>query len=476
MQNVHQDEQLVNESFDIELLPEEKLFLLYLLRKNKKINELHDEFAKAGFIDKDELITREYLIIRDCLKLKRKRDAVNGERINIDNFAIQEGMDIFELSKLLLMNNIMIQNGFVDKRMMYIALGREKEIVMPANKKTLERISFLLGNYLNKKFWNGLTSSYNLIYGDTDFPTYQGYLEVLNKPKLVFKEKSKISCGGKLVKRVYEEWKDHKSIKKLINRFRLSEDTIKQLLTRFGVIDQEFIENELQDLESIVSKDMLGLKVYNGKSKQRIREIEVKEAQAYLKKKRVSYLGLEGNNFISYILFRVHLNLAQKRSLIPERDQKRANIMEAIVDNYDLIKGGKIFKGLNIYHGELLDALKEDEYNDLRFNLLNLDYEGGWSLDKEETIKLLFEKDKLENKSMLFMILNDTALERMRVIKTRGKNREGYSTTNQYKLVCELLTKYTKKYNFNLDKLFLERYSDTVHSMIAFGFKINKLL
>src|SRR3989344_5982410 len=89
-------------------------------------------------------------------------------------------------------------------------------------------------------------------------------------------------------------------------------------------------------------------------------------------------------------------------------------------------------------------------------------------------LKNSFEKNMLENNSLIFMTLNDTALERIRVIKSRGNCIKGYSTTNQYKLAFELLSEYAKKFNFDLEKLFLERYSDSVHSMIAFGFRLKR--
>jgi len=248
----------------------------------------------------------------------------------------------------------------------------------------------------------------------------------------------------------------------------------KEYLKRNGVLSKEFVEQELSTLEAIATKSILGLKVYSGKEKQRIREKEINSLLEYLESKKIKYLGLEGNNFISYMSFVAFNNLLQEESLIPERDEKRANIMQSIISNNDLIKGGEIFNGLNVYKGELLDALRDKRYKNIKFNLLNLDYEGGWSFDKEEAIKHLFEKNMLENNSLIFMTLNDTALERIRVIKSRGNGIKGYITTNQYKLASELLSEYAKKFNFDLEKLFLERYSDSVHSMIAFGFRLKR--
>ena len=458
---------------ELEFSPEEKLFLLYLLDRNRNLDKIIKDFKDVIENYKKERLMEELNQVKASL-ISGKRKIRNGKKIDLKEFALSQGRDIFELSKLLVKSNIPIENGLVDSYTLDVLLGNEKERILPANKGNLEVIFELTKDKLNLQLWTKLVSNYNLVYGDADWPNYEGMLQTLNKPKMKFDKKPKIIYKGVLAKRIYEEYQNHINIEKLAKKFSLSEETIKEFLKKFGVLSREFIGEELSNLESIAGKSIIGLKVYTGKLKQKIRESELEISSDYFNDKKIKYLGLEGNNFISYILFATSLNLIPEKSLIPERDEKKANIMSSIVENNELINNGEIFKGLNIYKGELIESLEDKKFIDMRFNLLNLDYEGGWSSDKEETIKLLFDKDKLENHSFIFMTLNDTAMERIRVIKSRGKGLKGYNTTNQYKIVHNLIMNYAQIYGFDVKELFRDRYSDRVHSMMAFGFKLKK--
>jgi hypothetical protein len=450
-----------------ELLPEEKFLVSYAIAADKSLEETVGILSKVGLHENIKDVSDE---------LERARKGIDVETIDLHAYCLQNGLDIVKTISRLNLNNIIISKGQVDKKSLEVMLGKRKEVVMPLEKSSIHAIKDALGEYFNKRLWDKTVAQYKRAYRDLDIPSFDDAVKISQSilQKVIVKPAQK---SGVLARRVYSRYRklaDRHDLRTLSEKLHLSQDTICQMLERFGILSEDFIEEELGNLEKIASNPVLGMKVYSGENKKRIRAQWVSMAQEYLKRRQVSYLGLEGNNFISYILFSKHLNIMPSKSLIPERNDQRSNVMESIVKYHDRISGGEIFEGLRIYAGEVVDALSDADGKVGPFNLVNLDYEGGWSSDKEDTVKMLFDKPLLADRALVLFTLSDGSLERTRISVSRGKNMSGYNTTDQYKIAFNLIHKYGAKNGFTAERFYIGKYIDTRIPMVSFGFKIRK--
>jgi hypothetical protein len=162
------------------------------------------------------------------------------------------------------------------------------------------------------------------------------------------------------------------NFKRIAKELGASIPTVSKALLTAGIMSPAYINKHYPTLDALMTRKVDGIPLY-GKEKQREEMIRV-GSEALGSPVEVSYLGLEGPNFTSYILVSQKLNINPKTSLIPEHDRKAYNLMRSIANAHESIEGGKIFRGLNLYRGALEHAIEQPEFKKFRYNWANLDY------------------------------------------------------------------------------------------------------
>jgi hypothetical protein len=195
------------------------------------------------------------------------------------------------------------------------------------------------------------------------------------------------------------------NFKQIAKELGASIPTVSKALQTVGILSPLYISKHYPTLEDLMSRRVGSVQLY-GKEKQREEMIRA-GAEALGSLKDVSYLGLEGPNFTSYILVSQKLGVNPKTSVIPEHERNVYNLMRSIVNANESIDGGKIFRGLNLYRGTLEYAIQQPEFRKFKFNWANLDYEGGMCPDKARTITALFEGRKFADNAVLFVTVNN---------------------------------------------------------------------
>lgn len=217
------------------------------------------------------------------------------------------------------------------------------------------------------------------------------------------------------------------NFKQIAKELKASIPTVSKALQAVGILSPLHISRNYPTLDALMTRKIGGIPIY-GKEKQRQEMIRV-GAEALGSQKEVSYLGLEGPNFTSYILAAQKLNINPKTSLVPEHDRKAYNLMRSIANAHESIEGGKIFRGLNLYRGALEHAIQQPEFSRFRYNWANLDYEGGMCPEKARTIAALFEGRKFADNAVLFMTLNNEKRMRQKCAEDFGQEDQAVAAT-----------------------------------------------
>jgi hypothetical protein len=256
----------------------------------------------------------------------------------------------------------------------------------------------------------------------------------------------------------------------------VSKATADQWITENGFLDGAFFTENIDSLEKLASTKLCE-KFYAGEEKAAIRELICDSISTELELvENLSYLGMPSANFLCYQALQKNLGHNNKRAIHPTRslavevDRTIANIMESIIRHHEIIKGGEIFKDLRVYNGSIEEALARSEFENKKFQLVFLDFEGGWSPKKEEAIANLFKHNHLDSPSLVYITLNNSPLEEKRVMDGRGRVT-GYGTYDQNDLVSKCIFKNAE--DFEVKQIIdptTSQYQDTV-SMVSVGYK-----
>jgi len=95
---------------------------------------------------------------------------------------------------------------------------------------------------------------------------------------------------------------------------------------------------------------------------------------------------------------------------------------------------------------------------------------------KQETIRNLFKYNHLKDQTLLCLTLNDSARERGRAAKGRGRHN-GYGTEDQDRLAREFVQECAQQKGYEVRQVLdaeTTRYVDTADEMITVGFKLTK--
>jgi hypothetical protein len=243
-------------------------------------------------------------------------------------------------------------------------------------------------------------------------------LETEQKPKL-----SRVAIREKGMRMFFGK---NMGIGQIAQSLGVPEDSVQKALLEFGIMTSRYISNHYPTLNDLMATQVGKIPLY---TKEKQREEMIAEGSKHIKGP-VSYLGLEGPNFTSYILTAQAAGVKPKESLVPERNQHTYNLMRSIVKAHNSIDGGKIFRGLNLYRGAIEHALRQPEYKKQKYDWVNLDFEGGWAPEKGRTIASLFEEGKINSPAVLFVTLNNEERMRHNCEVNTGNADQGVAVTN----------------------------------------------
>ena len=293
-------------------------------------------------------------------------------------------------------------------------------------------------------------------------------------------EKFQRAVNVKLVKKLSKESENIRkqfltggSLTTIAERTGIAKSKIEKKLEDAGAFTKEGIQKYFPSLEEITKRQIRNIKFYNGKEKEFVREVMLDSLGSLENQDSIKYCGLPGVNFIDYVLFASKFNVAPEQSLAAELDFLSGNIMLSIIRNWDSIKGGEIFRRLKIYLGGIEDALKENRYKKMKFNLINFDWVGGWAKDKYSALKNLFEHGHLDDEAVIFLSLNDSRLERQRAVKGRGYVLNHENGEMHIQIARDCLEHLAKKSKREVNELFTYPYKDTVE-MISAGYLVKR--
>ncbi len=258
----------------------------------------------------------------------------------------------------------------------------------------------------------------------------------------------------------------------IANRIKKASRDIEEHLKNVGLFTPEYIAENFSSVDSIIGNQIMNIKYYGGEDKKAVREMMISEFRK-LGAKEISYCGLSGVNFIDYVLFAKNFNVIPERSLVAECDKLSGHVMLSVIRNWNCVQGGEIFRRLKIYLGKIEDALKEKKYKEIKFNVVNFDWVGGWAKDKYSTLRSLFQNKHVADESIIFMSLNDSPLETGRAASGRGYEINLDSSATHITIAKKSLEDLAVKNEFKIEQLFEVPYRDTV-DMLAGAYLLKR--
>lgn len=295
-----------------------------------------------------------------------------------------------------------------------------------------------------------------------EFGTWAKFQRVIKtKPSLRKKEEKKLKSIEDL------------SIQGLIpaniaRRISWTKKEVEEHLQNIGLFTQEYVQKNFSSLEEVIGKQIMNIKFYEGEEKNIIREFMIQETAKNLQNnQQLCYCGLPGPNFIDYALFAKTFGILPEQSLVAEYDKVSGYVMHSLIKNWNQIQGGEILRRLKLYLGSIEDALKEKRYKEMRFNLINFDWIGGWAKDKYTALGNLFQHEHLADEALLFITLNNSIFEQGRAASGRGYELN-YALGDKYIDIAKKCLEYLGERNKReVTEIFRMPYQDTVEMMTA---------
>ncbi|MBI4144211.1 hypothetical protein HY486_03105 [Candidatus Woesearchaeota archaeon] len=271
----------------------------------------------------------------------------------------------------------------------------------------------------------------------------------------------------------------------IANKYGVTKVTVRRHRTMAGIWQIRYVAKHYKTLDDIADKEMPGVISY---PKDDIRAKIILQAIDNLPKEEINYLGLEGAHFGSYLAIADIYCVNPKQSLVAENNLREFRIMRSIVRAAKKImpgkehtKGGEVFRGLNLYNGYLCDAVAHfaKRKQKSKWNLINLDYNGGITNEKIRTVELLFSKKLIAKEAVMFVTLNNCPRVQERVANGNGtKDRrftEGYGTTDQVGLMNAYVKRYAEQNGYDAQPIGeADEYRSRKAEMLFMGYKLRR--
>lgn len=252
----------------------------------------------------------------------------------------------------------------------------------------------------------------------------------------------------------------------LAKKLKLSLSAVCSDLKETGVLTERCIRKNYDTLDKLRERQILDFERFE---KDSVREKMLLGIISSLSKpENLDYLGLEGPNFGSLTYMAKLCKINSERSLVAEKNHRAYNAMRSIIHHSDAIEGGRLFKRLNLYSGDIADAVIDSKYASMKFNVVNMDYNGYFNDKKKETIRQLFEKNKFTDEAILLMSLNEQA-RALEMVKS------DFESNDQYALATGALNKEAAEHGYGVIPLIKERYTCKKSPMLAMSFKLKRM-
>ena len=309
-----------------------------------------------------------------------------------------------------------------------------------------------------------IPNSEDILYQFGNWSKFQ--MAVKTKPSIRKKEE-------KLMKKIEELFIEGCAIGTIAKRIEWGRNMTQEYLETVGLFTPEYVKEHFPNLEDITRKQIMNIKFYGGEDKKVVREIMLEHVKKLENSQKLRYCGLPGVNFIDYALFAKQYGIIPEESLAAESDKISGHVMSSLIRNWHCIKDGEIFRRLKLYLGTIEDALKEPKYKEMRFNVVNFDWIGGWAKDKQAALRSLFTQNHLADEALIFISLNDSAFERGRASSGRGYNLGHEGDDSHLAIAKKSLDYLAKRNKMEATELFAVPYRDTVE-MLAAGYLVRR--
>ncbi|MBW2995110.1 hypothetical protein KY312_02055 [Candidatus Woesearchaeota archaeon] len=310
-----------------------------------------------------------------------------------------------------------------------------------------------------------------LFFTKQGFEKIQEYIQQKKAPKKEHKKPTKrISQTEKML----DMYHSGHTMEKIAEILGVATTTVCRNLKKAGLITWYSIAKDYNTLDKIKNAKFEEFPVY---PKQSIRDEMLLEMIDNLRElENIRYLGLEGPNFGSYIELADAVTVDRPNSVIAENNKRAYRMIESIVRNAGRIEGGQIFKDLNLFYGDLSDAV--DQYRGKRFNFVNLDYMGSFSKEKMHTMGKLFENSMFMDNAVLYITLSNHERDKERL--KRGSNnlpdefKNGFGTGDQHKIVGDYLRNLASMTGYTIHEINCREYKSKKTPMLFMSYRIEK--
>lgn len=251
--------------------------------------------------------------------------------------------------------------------------------------------------------------------------------------------------------------------------------TVRHNLELYGVYSAKYVKEQFPDLNAVKSQPIPHVRKY---PKDEVRLHMLEAIVSTCTGSKIQYLGLEGPHFCSFIDFASLAGDQLDSALFAEQDERSYHVMDSILRNRHVIRGGEIFRRAHVDYGKLRDVLAGMRKSSRKFNVLNLDYEGSICQEKMDTFTLLFEKNLLDDHALMVVTLNDSAYMCERVRRghpTLGrKYAAGFQTNDQEKIMYDELSRLGALHGFEVKKIHGEKYKCRQREMATFVYELRR--
>ncbi|MBI1969340.1 hypothetical protein HYS48_01485 [Candidatus Woesearchaeota archaeon] len=270
-----------------------------------------------------------------------------------------------------------------------------------------------------------------------------------------------------LERKIAEQLWQRTGIWEISRNLKLRKEVIEGYCVKAGVLGPEEIRKRHSTLDALLTTPFPQAVFWEGDNKAKVREEMLDLVQQHLDNpNQLHYLGLPAANFIDYILLAKKYGIVE--GLAAEQDFHTANIMRSILTHFYSIQGGELLKPLTFVPGSLFEALQQ--HPEMKFNVANLDYQGAWSQEKVDTLRLLFERNQWDTEAVLFITLNDSPRERSRMWS--GRDAKVYGTDSNILELRRLLDALAEQHGYVYSRIAQIRYRDGNDEMVTSGYHI----
>ncbi|MBW2981595.1 hypothetical protein KY343_01820 [Candidatus Woesearchaeota archaeon] len=273
--------------------------------------------------------------------------------------------------------------------------------------------------------------------------------------------------------KIIKMYREGMSLREIGEEFNITPSAAGYVLKTNGVFTKNRISKHFISLKDIKSAQFYGVPKF---PKSQIRDnMFLQMIDCLDENQEVYYLGLEGPNFSSYIELADIMDVNPDKSLVAEHNRNAYNMMDSFVRNHDAIEGGEIFDGLNLYYGDLSNAL--DHHRDKKFNFVNLDYMGPFSKEKVETIRKLFQEKRFMEQSVLYITVSNHPrdIKKTELEKSLPEAvRDEVQKSGQHNAIKMLLDDFASMNDYIVTELSIQEYKCRKTPMMFMSYKVAK--